>query len=87
MIWKNLIWNYTIRLWYLWRNKNSSFPNFWASKRPNTTQEYETLLKKFKAAALNTKDKSGNPMFKEVNGKITYCILKSPLVEKSNETP
>jgi len=61
ILWKDLIWNYTIRLWYCWKYRRGKWHNFFITKRPQTTKQKQELLKKFKEAFRNTKIK-GVPM-------------------------
>lgn len=55
ILWKNLIWNYTIRLWYCWKYRKSKWCNFFIAKRSETTKQEQELLKKFRKAFRNTK--------------------------------
>jgi hypothetical protein len=42
--WKNLLWNYTVRLWYCWKYRNSKFWNYYCSERYVTERQRQELL-------------------------------------------
>ena len=47
-LWKNLIWNYTIRLWYRWKYRKSKWIIYYAGKRPQKADSQKTLEEKIK---------------------------------------
>jgi len=57
ILWKNLIWNYTTRLWYCWKYRKSRWCNFFIAKRLETAKQEQEFLEKFKEAFKNTKIK------------------------------
>ena len=45
--WKNLICNYTVRLWYCWRYRKSKFRTYHCSKLWVTENQRKEIFKRF----------------------------------------
>jgi len=83
--WKNLIWNYTTRLWYCWKFRKSRWHDFYCSKRIwNSKQKahiYQQLQKELPSKAADY------AIFFLAHKPITFSVKRSPSSPKPPESP
>ena len=52
LYWKHILWNHTVRLWYLWKYRNSLWKDFYCTKLVQTGKEMKACNTRIKKLLL-----------------------------------
>ena len=61
LYWKHILWNHTVRLWYLWKYRNDLWKDFYCIKLVQTGKEMKACNTRIKKLLLELTEDGKTP--------------------------